>query len=448
MIKTRITALLLLVVTVLLGLFLWKSELNPSSRFHFRLGLDLKGGTALTYKADTSKVPDSAIQTSMATLRDVIERRVNTFGVSEPVVQVETGGVVGGSAAQNRLIVELPGVTDIKEAISLIGKTPLLEFKLVQFVKSATPKMVNGKLEVSLDNASTTETFIDTGLTGSLLDKAALEFNQNTSEPTVSITFNSEGKDLFAKITKENVGKPLAIFLDGNVISAPTIREEIKDGKAQISGQFDVKTAQTLVRDLNYGSLPVPVELISTQTIGATLGETVLNSGIRAGLWGFLIVALFLVLWYRLPGVLSVVALVSYVIFMLTLFKLIPVTVTAAGIAGLILSMGIAVDANILIFERMKEELRHGRTLPDAMKEGFTRAWSSIRDGNLSGLIASAILFWLGTSLVKGFALTLGIGILVSMFTAITITRTYLLALGFKGESKFVRFLFGSGVTK
>ncbi len=447
MLKTRIIAVLLLAATILLGLFLWKSQMNPASRFPFRLGLDLKGGTALTYKADTSKAKASEISTKMATLRDVIEKRVNTFGVSEPVVQVETGGVVGSGEAQNRLIVELPGVTDIKQAVALIGKTPLLEFKLSHMVSTAQPKMVNGKLEVSLENASTTLEFIDTGLTGSLLEKAQLQFGSN-SEPQVSITFNAEGKALFAKITKENVGKPLSIFLDGEELSRPTIREEIKDGTAQITGQFNVKEAQTLVSDLNYGSLPLPIELISTQTIGATLGEAVLHSGIRAGLWGFLIVGLFLVLWYRLPGLISVIALVSYVIIMLTLFKLIPVTVTAAGIAGFILSMGMAVDANVLIFERMKEELRSGRTLSDAMHEGFARAWNSIRDGNLSGLIASVILFWLGTSLVKGFALTLGVGILVSMFTAIVITRTYLFALGFKGESRVIKFLFGSGVTK
>ncbi|MDD5068465.1 MAG: protein translocase subunit SecD [Candidatus Pacebacteria bacterium] len=448
MVKTRVIAILLLAVTALLAFFLWTSEHNPASRFHFRLGLDLKGGTALTYKADVSKIDPSKVSEAMSTLRDVIERRVNLFGVSEPVVQVEAGGVVGSKEAAERLIVELPGVTDIKQAIDLIGKTPLLEFKLVQTVTTALPKLVNGKLEVSVDSASTTQQLVDTGLTGSLLSKASLEFNQNSSAPVVSLEFNSEGKDLFAKITKANIGKPLAIVLDGNVISAPSIREEIKDGKAQITGQFTVKEAQTLVRDLNYGSLPVPVELISTQTIGATLGEKVLNSGVRAGLWGFLIVGLFLILWYRLPGVLAVVALVTYVVIMLTLFKVIPVTITSAGIAGFILSMGMAVDANVLIFERMKEELRNGRALEDAMHEGFARAWLSIRDGNLSGIIASIILFWLGTSLVKGFALTLGIGILVSMFTAIVITRTYLFALGVKSQGGVAKFLFGSGITK
>ncbi|MDD4989409.1 MAG: protein translocase subunit SecD [Candidatus Pacebacteria bacterium] len=449
MIKTRVTAILLLAVTVLLGLFIWKSQTNPTSHFPFRLGLDLKGGTALTYKADVSKIDKSQVSASMSTLRDVIERRINIFGVSEPVIQVEEGGIVGGTAAPERLIVELPGVTDINQAVALIGKTPLLEFKLVEpAVKTATTKMVNGKLEAVIDeNATSTAQFVDTGLTGSLLQSAQLEFD-STSNPIVSLTFNGKGGDLFAKITRENIGKPLAIFLDGNLISSPTIREEIKDGKAQITGQFTVPEAQSLVRDLNYGSLPVPVELISTQTIGATLGAQVLHSGIQAGLWGFLIVALFLILWYRLPGLLSVIALVTYVILMLTLFKIIPVTITSAGIAGFILSMGMAVDANVLIFERMKEELRHGRSLEDGIREGFSRAWLSIRDGNLSGIIASIILFWLGTSLVKGFALTLGIGILVSMFTAIVITRTYLFALGVKSQSPVVKFLFGSGVTK
>ncbi len=443
MAKYRVWAVIILLITIGIGFFIYHTEKNPTSHWHFRLGLDLKGGTALTYKGDVSKIPAAQVTNSMATLRDVIEKRINLFGVSEPVVQVETGGITGSSEAQNRLVVELPGVTDIQQAVALIGKTPLLEFKLVEItaVPAAKPD-ASGTLAVSAQ-----QNYVATGLTGSLLQHADLEFNSNTSEPTVSLTFNDEGKALFAKLTKENVGKQLAIFLDNQPISAPVIREEIADGKAQITGRFTVAEAKKLVDDLNYGSLPVPIELISTQTIGATLGDVVLHSGIRAGLFGFLIVALFLILWYRLPGLIAVIALTSYVSFMLALFKAIPVTITAAGIAGFILSMGMAVDANVLIFERMKEELRSGKNLEEGIREGFARAWLSVRDGNLSGIIASVILFWLGTSLVKGFALTLGIGILVSMFTAIIVSRTYLLAVAPKGESKLAKFLFGSGVT-
>lgn len=439
MTKIRVWAIIILLATIGIGFFVYKSEMNPSSSRRFRLGLDLKGGTALTYKADISKIDGSKVKDAMSSLRDVIERRVNLFGVSEPVVQTEEAGITAGSdSAEERLIVELPGVTNIEDAIALIGKTPLLEFRTLK----------NGGKNLPQITASTTvdEIYVPTGLTGSLLEKASLQFNQNTNEPAVSLEFNSEGKELFARLTRENIGIPIAILLDGQIISEPVVREEIRDGKAQISGRFSIPEAQKLVRDLNYGSLPVPIELISTQTIGATLGDQVLNAGIRAGIYGFIVVALFLILWYRLPGVFSVISLVTYVLLMLSLFKLIPVTITAAGIAGFILSMGMAVDANILIFERMKEELRSGRSLGDAISEGFARAWLSIRDGNFSGLIASVILFWLGTSLVKGFALTLGLGILVSMFTAIVVARTYLLAISVKGESKISKFLFGSGI--
>ena len=443
MTKIRIYAVILLLLTVALGFFLVRTEKDPTSNWHFRLGLDLKGGTALTYKADVSKIAPSGVKDAMASLKDVIERRVNQFGVSEPVVQVEEAGIAAGAgSADQRLVVELPGISNIQEAVALIGKTPLLEFRLVSDNAQA---LINSNASSTL---TVDQVFLPTGLTGSLLEKAQLEFNQQTAEPIVSITWNAQGRDLFAKLTRENIGKPIAIILDGNVISQPVVREEIKDGKAQISGRFTPAEAKKLVADLNYGSLPVPVELISTQTIGATLGANVLNSGIRAGLYGFLIVALFLVIWYRLPGFFAVVSLVSYVVFMLTLFKLIPVTITAAGIAGFILSMGMAVDANILIFERMKEEIRAGRTLRDGIREGFSRAWLSIRDGNFSGIIASLILFWLGTSLVKGFALTLGVGITVSMFTAIVIARTYLFAIATESSSPLVKFLFGSGITK
>ena len=232
------------------------------------------------------------------------------------------------------------------------------------------------------------------------------------------------------------------------MISNPVIRDEITEGKAQISGGFTPEEAKQLVRDLNYGALPVPVELIGTQSIGASLGEKAVHASIKAGIIAFLVVALFLILWYRLPGLVAVIALAIYVVLNLAVFKMIPVTLTSAGIAGFILSLGMAVDANILIFERLKEELKRGRDLHDAIHEGFSRAWLSIRDSNLSSIITAVVLYYFAsTSIIKGFALVFGIGVVVSMFTAITVTRTILLAFGFSGASRAVKFLFGHGLS-
>jgi preprotein translocase subunit SecD len=234
----------------------------------------------------------------------------------------------------------------------------------------------------------------------------------------------------------------LAIFLDGAAISIPVIREEISGGNAQITGQFTPQEAKLLVQRLNSGALPVPIELISQQSIGPSLGEKAVSKGINAGIFGVILVALFLIFWYRIPGLISVIALGIYIVLVLAIFKLMPVTLTAPGIAGLILSVGMAVDANILIFERMREEQRLGKNLSAAIAEGFSRAWFSIRDSNVSSLISAAILYWMGTSMVKGFALTLGIGILVSMFSAIIVSRIFLLSLGVKGENNLSKFLF------
>ena len=328
-----------------------------------------------------------------------------------------------------RLVVELPGVTDVTEAVTEIGRTPLLEFRLV-----------NQEFELDASStASTTEeniasAFIDTGLTGRYLESAALEFaggqgGQLSNEPIVSIVFNTEGGDLFESITRENVGGNLAIFLDGEMISAPRINEAISGGRAIISGGFTPDEAKDLAQNLNFGALPVPIELASTQTVGASLGSEVLGKGIQAGMIGFSLVVLFMLLWYRLPGLVAVVALLSYVAIILALFMFIPVTLTAAGLAGFILSLGMAVDANVLVFERMKEEYRSGSDSREAAATGFARAWSAIRDGNITSLLSAIILFWFGTSIVKGFALVFGIGVIVSMFSAIVITRTLLMAL-------------------
>lgn len=441
MAKYRLLALVLLIAGIAIGYFDALHIVKPDTilSLPFKLGLDLKGGVHLVYRADTSQIEASEVGDSMDGLRDVIERRVNIFGVAEPIVQVEEKGILKKEEnREHRLIVELPGVTDVNQAIQMIGETPFLEFNLVKEGFEDNIVTEDGRLNF--------EAFEQTALTGRFLEKAFLEFDQTTFEPQVSLQFNSEGGDIFSQITKENVGKSLAIFLDGLPISIPVIREEISGGRAQITGQFTPEEAKTLVQRLNSGALPVPIELISQQSIGPTLGERVLFKGINAGLYGIILVALFLVIWYRLPGLISVFALAIYIVFVLAIFKLIPVTLTAAGIAGFILSVGMAVDANILIFERMKEERKEGKALSASITEGFLRAWLSIRDSNVSSLISAAILYWMGTSMVKGFALTLGIGVLISMFSAITVTRTFLLALGIAGERKISRFLFGSGI--
>jgi len=408
----------------------------------FKLGLDLNGGTELTYRADVSTVKSGSVSDAMASLRDVIERRINIFGVSEPIVAVENPGIVTGGS-EHRLLVELPGVTDINQAIALIGKTPQLDFMLIR------PEAKNFT-EEELKTKTTAELFLPTGLGGQYLDGAQLQFTdtggaQLAGQPIVSITFNSEGRELFADITSKHKGEVLAIFLDGQVISSPVIQDEIKDGKAIISGSFTRDEAKALVRDLNYGALPVPIELVRTQTIGASLGENAKTAGVKAGIVGFTLIVAFLLLWYRLPGGVASVSLCIYIILSLAIFKLIPVTLTSAGIAGFILSIGMAVDANILIFERMKEELKKGKNLSDSLHEGFSRAWLSIRDSNISSIITAVILFWLGTSAIKGFALTLGLGVLISMFTAITVSRTFLFAIAPKSESRFKKFLFSNG---
>jgi len=446
--KHRILSVFLLLIAVGAGFTVYKSDKvspaeNPRlAKYAFKLGLDLNGGTELSYRANASDLKSGDINGAMSSLRDVIERRINIFGVSEPVVRVENPGIVSGGI-EHRLLVEIPGVTDVNEAIALIGKTPQLDFMLLR------PEAKNFTAdELALKTAE--DIFLPTGLGGQYLDGAQLQFtNQGSSQlagqPIVAITFNGEGRELFAKITREHKGEVLAIFLDGQVISSPVIQDEISDGKAIISGGFTPEEAKTLVRDLNYGALPVPIELVSTQTIGATLGQNAKTSGVKAGIAGFILLAVFLILWYRLPGVIATLSLAMYVIFSLALFKLIPVTLTAAGIAGFILSIGMAVDANILIFERMKEELKRGKSVHDALHEGFSRAWLSIRDSNISSIITAIILFWLGTSAIKGFALTLGLGVLVSMFTAITVSRTFLFAIAPKSESKFKKFLFSNG---
>jgi len=605
----------------------------------FRLGLDLQGGTHLVYQTDLSSIDSSERDSAAEGARDVIERRVNLFGVSEPLVQVDKN--VSGDY---KIIVELAGIKDVNEAIKMIGETPLLEFKepagaprdlteaeqkdLASFDKKAeakaqevlgkaisggdfsalaktysedeTTKGKGGDLgwitendnpvlvkavitsaqgQVAKDFVSTNEgyeivkltgkrdkqsTFSDaketevkamhlllcyqgienctnnlskedalakikelkakatpanfsqlvkenstepgasqtggelgwftknkmvqafsdavfaqgkgtisepvetefgfhliykedernlqeyqishilvktknkedivgpteewknTELTGKYLERATVEFNSSNSSPEVALEFDSEGAKLFEEITERNIGKQVAIFLDNYPISAPTVQNKISGGKAVISGKFTVTEAKLLAQRLNEGALPVPINLISQQTVGASLGSASVANSVKAGLYGFLLVAIFMIIFYRLPGLISVFSLAVYAVLVLAIFKLWPVTLTLSGLAGFILSLGMAVDANVLIFSRIREEIRAGKILSLAIEDGFKRAWPSIRDSNISTLITCLILSQFSSSVVKGFAITLAIGVIVSMFSAIIITKNFL----------------------
>lgn len=398
----------------------------------FKLGLDLQGGTHLIYEADLSSINKEDHSSAMQGLRDIIERRVNLFGVSEPVVQVQE------AAGQERLIVELAGIKDPGEAIEMIGKTPFLEFKTQRSEEEKNvilekAKELEGKTleeavkienyEIGLEDPY----FISSELTGKYLKSAEMGFDQTTNAPLIVIHFNDEGTKLFSEITSENVGKPIAIYIDNSLLSAPVVQEPITGGTAQITGKFTVEEAKDLAKNLNAGALPVPIKLVSQQSVGPSLGEVSLRQSLLAGILGFLAVVVFMVLVYRLPGLLASVALTIYIFLVLALFKLIPVTLTLAGIGGFILSIGMAVDANILIFARMREEIKDGKSMLISIEEGFKRAWPSIRDSNVNSLIVCLILFNFATSFIKGFAFTLGLGILLSMLSAIYITRILLL---------------------
>ncbi|TSC63530.1 MAG: preprotein translocase subunit SecD, partial [Microgenomates group bacterium Gr01-1014_93] len=333
----------------------------------------------------------------------------NLYGVSEALVQ---SSKVGGD---RRILVELPGLKDTSSAAGLVGKTAKLEFKELEGSPSS---------EVN---------FKSTGLTGADLTKAAVTFGggKNTSGPVVSIEFSSKGAEKFAEITKRNIGKPIAIFLDDEIVSAPNVEQEIVGGSAVITGQFSTDQAKSLAVSLNAGALPVPIKILEQRSIGPTLGIESLHKSLIAGGIGLLIVAVYMVLFYGLLGLVADIALIIYTLLILAIFKtglfiLPPITLTLAGIAGFILSVGMAVDANILVFERMKEEVRWGKSKAASLELGFKRAWTSISASNISSLLTAGILYYFGTSIVRGFAITLAIGVLVSMFSAYTVTRTFL----------------------
>jgi len=500
----------------------------------FKYGLDLQGGARLIYEADVSEVSIQDKDSALEGIRDVIERRINAFGIAEPRVFTKTGG------GNPRLIVELPGVKNIDDALQQIGATPVLEFKertsaedlasegeeelnsynqaaqqrakdileraktgeedfatlareysedpgskerggdlgwfrrgamvpefeeaafalekgeitddLVKsdfgyhLIKKTGAREEGEEIEAShiLIKTKTAEEFLPlwktTGLTGRYLSKATVAFDQTTGSPEIELSFNEEGAKIFEEITARNIEQPLAIFLDGKAIIdtngdgkitdadlyAPIIKDKISGGKAVITGNLDIVRAKEIVSRLKSGALPVPIELISQKTIGPTLGKTSLDQSWRAGLIGLAAMVIFMLFFYRLPGFLASLALAVFAMIILALFKFIPVTLTLAGIGGAILSIGMAVDANILIFERMKEELKEGRELKQAIKAGVKRAWPSIRDGNMTTLLVSVIMFWFGTSFIKGFSITLSLGVLVSIFSALWVTPTLL----------------------
>ncbi len=373
-------------------------------------GLDLAGGTHLVLEADMSSINSSDRNSALESLQGIIERRVNLFGVSEPIIQTAK---VGDSY---RVIVELAGITDVSEAVSLVGQTASLVFR----EESAT---ASGAIATESAYGPFT---VSTTLTGKDLQKATPAFDPSTGEPIVQLQFTSEGGRQFEELTRKNLGKQLAIFLDDELLMAPVVQSVITGGQGVISGNFTAAQTKQLAILLNSGALPAPVKIIEQRTIGATLGEDSIKRSLAAGVVGLVIVALFMLGNYRRFGLYANLALIVYTLLVLAIFKLIPVTLTLAGIAGFILSIGMAVDANILIFERMREELRWGRGKLAAIEAGFSRAFPSIRDSNVSSLITCTILYWFGTGPVRGFAVTLAIGILVSLFTAITVTRTFL----------------------
>jgi len=396
-------------------------------RFHrdlkLREGLDLQGGVQVALEADMAAVGEEDRGTALEAAKNVVERRINFFGVVEPTVQTAQVG------QSYRVLVEMPGVEDPEEVISLIGQTAGLDFREPVEV----PAEESGE-EVDEEGGDEAQApsfyFAPTDLTGKDLKRATVSFEPNKGTPQVAIEFTEEGATKFEALTERLVGQQLAIFLDEVPLSAPVVQEKIAGGKAVITGQFDLEEAKRLAIQLNAGALPVPLKIIEQRQIGATLGQESIHKSVVAGLIGLVLVGVFMWGNYGRLGLLANLALIIYGLITLALYKLIPVTLTLSGIAGFLLSIGMAVDANILIFERIKEELRAGKPHAVALELGFGRAWDSIRDANVCTLITAFILFnpfnwgFLNASgMVRGFALTLGLGIFVSLFTGVVVTR-------------------------
>lgn len=385
--------------------------------FRTHLGLDLKGGSHLVFEADTSKISAQDLQEALTSTRDIIEKRVNLFGVSEPVVQtVKTGN-------RYRITVDLPGLQNVEQAVQLIGQTASLNFR----------EEGTSEANISTESAALNPYFRltkETGLTGKHIKKATVVFNPQTGVPEVSLSFSNEGKKLFADITKRNVGKQVGIFIDQFLISAPVVQQPITDGNAVITGSFTVEGAKQLAISINSGALPVSVKLVEQRNVGPSLGQSEVTKSVFAGAVGLAMVMLFMIFYYGMLGFVACIALVIYGLISFAIFRAIPVVLTLPGVAGFILSIGMAVDSNILIFERIKEEMRKGRNFDVAVKLGFGRAIDAIKDANITTLLVAFILFnpmnWEFLpqfGLVRGFALTLAIGVGASLFTGIFITR-------------------------
>ncbi|NPV76957.1 MAG: protein translocase subunit SecD [Anaerolineae bacterium] len=409
------------------------------------LGLDLQGGMQVLLEVDDEKLPAGSTITAeqLEDAKQILENRSNGLGVSEVVFQV---------AGSRRILGEFPGLTNTEEVIAVLketgqlefvdmGSTPVQEGSLIKTslgqtgqVEQPTPEAATTQTEATSNDtqptpAPTEDKIWTTVMTGTDLKTVSVTTN-NLGKPVVAFELTAQGQKIFADFTTKNVGKYLGIVLDKKVISVPVINSAITEGSGVIEGNFTVDQANALAIQLRYGSLPVPLKVVESRVIGPTLGQDSLNKSMIAGLIGFAIVTLFMIIYYRLPGVVAILAILNYALLTLAIFKLIPVTLTLAGIAGFLLSTGGALDANILIFERLKEELRNGRTLQQSVDLGWKRAWPSIRDSNIATIITSVILYWFGSTfgatIVKGFAVTLALGVAVSLLSAIFVTRTLL----------------------
>lgn len=422
--RKPIRILLFLIILTAAAVFIdLPKEWNVQKWFTTHLGLDLSGGSHLALEADMRDIKPQDRATALESAKQVIERRVNFFGVSEPVVQTAQ------SRDTYRIIVELPGITDVDQATETIGQTAKLEFRQVDPVLEATS-------EATLADVLTHTK--ETDVTGKDLSRAQMTFSGETGEPVVTIEFTTEGSKKFADLTTRLIGRPLAIFLDGLPLMwpPPIVKEAIVDGQGVIQGGFTRDSAKTLALQLNAGALPVPVSLVEKRTVGATLGAQSIQRSMMAGFIGLAIVAVFMVAKYGRLGLIADGALLLYGLYSLAIFRLIPVVLTLPGIAGFLLSIGMAVDSNILIFERFAEEKRMGKPWKIAIEQAFGKAWDSIRDANFTTILTAVILFnplnvsWLPSSgLVRGFAATLLVGVLVSLFTGIVVTRTLIRVL-------------------
>jgi protein-export SecD/SecF family membrane protein len=386
--KTFLFVFILFFLIALYLVFYWKN---------FSLGMDLAGGTILTYQVDFANFDKKQFKDILEQTKDLIERRVNFLGVGEYFISFSESG---------RILIEIPNIKDPELAKKIIGETPFLEFRI--------------------PDEKDKNKFLPTELTGKYLEKAEVNWNPNAIEPIVSLRFNSEGTQIFKDLTTKYLGKPIAIYLDGVLVSAPTVREVINDGQAQITGQFTLEEARLLANRLNQGALPAPLILMGESVVNPILGQKFLDLAIKGSLVGILLVVLFMIFIYGFNGLIAVIALIFFVFFNLALYKILGVTISLASLSGLVLSVGMAVDANILIFERMREEKAKGLKGANVIKEGFDRAFSSIRDSNATTIISSLLIYFLAVSFVKGFALTLLFGVLISFITAVFFSR-YLL---------------------